>query len=476
LGASTGAEKLFGVNAMSTGSDLISYQNLMAILDCLPDGIAVTNNRGEYLLVNRAYEALVGVKANEILGKSVQYLLDKGYISAPAVTHLVLREKKRVSIIQKMKLTGKELLLTGNPIFDGNGNIALVASTLQDVTELNQTKEELERRSRESQVFQAELNRLRHQQKKDNLIFRSKAMAQVVELAERVAPFDTTILLTGESGVGKEIIARLIHNLSPRASAPFVEVNCAAIPPGLIEAELFGYEEGAFTGARKKGKPGLFEVAHQGTLFLDEVAELAPQTQADLLRVLQNKKVRRVGGTALIEVDVRIIAATNKNLAEQVQKGAFREDLYYRLNVVPITIPPLRRRKEDIVPLVVYFLEKYNRKYGLNKTIAPEVLQSFFAYDWPGNVRELEHTVERLLLTSPGPEITLASLAQPTVPGKPELEFLSLNGYLESMERQLLENLFRSLPSTRQLARVLRVNQSTVVRKLRKYGITKEKS
>lgn len=442
---------------MTVETDLLTQGNLTAILNCLPDGIAITNSRGDYLLVNQAYEVLVGIKAQEIVGKNVQYLLDEGYISAPAVTHLVLSEKRPVSIMQKMRITGKELLLTGNPIFAADGRISLVASTLRDITELNRIKQELDV--------------LRRQQKKESLVYRSKAMAQVVELAQRVAPFDTTILLTGESGVGKEIVARLVHDSSPRAAAPFIEVNCAAIPADLIEAELFGYEEGAFTGAKKKGKPGLFEIAHGGTLFLDEVAELAAKTQADLLRVLQNKKVRRVGGAALFEVDVRIIAATNKNLLEQVQKGAFREDLYYRLNVVPIVIPPLRQRKEDIAPLVAYFVDKYCRKYGLTKSITPEVLQTFFNYDWPGNVRELEHTVERLLLMSPEPEITLSTLARQNAPGTPSFEFLSLAGYLESMERQLLTNLYKSLPSTRRLARILKVDQSTVVRKLRKYGI-----
>lgn len=458
---------------MRNAREHLNEHTLLQVLDYLPDGVAVLDNQANYLAVNRAYEQLVGLKASEVVGRNVHDLIAKGYISAPSLAQLIMQTKKRTSLMQRMKLTGKELLLTGNPIFDDAGNLLLIVGILRDMTELNQLKQEIEARNRESQVYQAELDLLRRQREVEKVVCRSKAMSHVIELVQRVAPFDTTILLTGESGVGKEVIARLIHDLSPRAAEPFIEVNCAAIPPELIEAELFGYEEGAFTGAKKKGKPGLFEVAHQGTLFLDEVAELAPKTQADLLRVLQDKKVRRVGGTSAFEVNTRIIAATNKNLAEQVQRGTFREDLYYRLNVVPITIPPLRQRKEDIAPLVAHFVAKYNAKYGLNKSISPEVLQSFFHYDWPGNVRELEHTVERLLLTSNSSEVTLSSLAQQNPAGITKFEFLSLQGYLDSMERQLLESLYSSLGSTRKLAQVLQVDQSTVVRKLQKHGITK---
>jgi PAS domain S-box-containing protein/TyrR family helix-turn-helix protein len=459
---------------MTAARRQLNKHSLLQILDYLPDGVAVLDSEANYLVVNRAYEQLVGIKGSEVIGHNTQELVAKGYISAPSLAQLIIQTKKRTSIMQRMQRTGKELLLTGSPVLDAAGNLSLIVGILRDMTELNQLKQELDARNRESQIYQAELDLLRREREVEKVIHRSKAMSQVIELVKRVAPFDTTILLTGESGVGKEVMARLIHDLSPRAAEPFVEVNCAAIPPELIEAELFGYEEGAFTGARKQGKPGLFEVAHKGTLFLDEVAELAPKTQADLLRVLQDKKVRRVGGTSTFEVNTRVIAATNKNLADQVQKGAFREDLYYRLNVVPITIPPLRQRKEDITPLVAHFVAKCNAKYGLNKSISPEVLQSFFHYDWPGNVRELEHTVERLLLTSTSSEVTLSSLAQQNPGGITSFEFLSLQGYLDSMERRLLENLYSSLGSTRKLAQVLQVDQSTVVRKLQKYGITRQ--
>lgn len=454
----------------------LSRQTLLQILDYIPDGVVVLDNAANYMVVNRAYEKLVGITGRDIIGHNTQELVEKGYISAPSLAQLIIQTRRRTSIVQRMQKTGKELLLTGSPILDAEGNISFIVGILRDITELNKLKQELGVRYREFQRYQAELELLRRERVVEKVIHRSKTMSQVIEVVKRIAPFDTTVLLTGESGVGKEVMARLIHDLSPRANEPFVEVNSAAIPAELIEAELFGYEEGAFTGAKKKGKPGLFEVANKGTLFLDEVAELSPKTQANLLRVLQDGKVRRVGGTTSFEVDTRIIAATNKNLLELVQKGSFREDLFYRLNVVPITIPPLRQRKEDIAPLAAHFVAKFNAKHGLNKSFSPEVLQYFCHYDWPGNVRELEHTVERLLLTSSDTEVTLASLAQQNPGGIIDFQFMSLQEYLNSMERQLLENLYRSLQSTRKVAQILQVDQSTVVRKLQKYGISKEKT
>jgi TyrR family helix-turn-helix protein len=235
---------------------------------------------------------------------------------------------------------------------------------------------------------------------------------------------------------------------------------------------LFGYEGGAFTGARKQGKPGLFEVAHGGTLFLDEVADLSSSTQARLLRVLQDKTVRRVGGVDKIEVDCRIVAATNKDLEYMVQTNEFREDLYYRLKVVPIRIPPLRERKEDIAALTFHFIQQFNKRYGFAKSIEPDVLQMFYGHSWPGNVRELEHTIERLLVTSVGSKIGVEALVQSASLDVGGFAFASLEDYLDNAERQLLQNLYSSLRSTRKVAQVLKVSQPTVVRKLKRHKIT----
>ncbi len=233
----------------------------------------------------------------------------------------------------------------------------------------------------------------------------SPAIQEIREIIKKVAPTDTTVLILGESGVGKELVAKLIHLYSRRAEAPFIEVNCAAIPETLIESELFGYEKGAFTGAHTS-KKGKFEQAHKGTLFLDEIGDLSLEAQAKLLRVIQEKKIERLGGTTSIEVDVRIIAATNKNLQEEIKKNKFREDLYYRLNVFPIYIPPLRERKEDIPYLVEEFLEEISKRTGLGKKrVSQEVLEAFQSYHWPGNVRELKNIIERLVIICPEEEI-----------------------------------------------------------------------
>lgn len=453
----------------------ISGYCVTEILECLPEGIAVIDPDENYIYINKAYERLVGVQAEDIIGKKVRTAVAKGYISSPSVTEIIVKNKKSASINQKMVLTGRDLLVTGNPIFDENGDLSLIVAILRDVTDLNRVKRELEERIFESNRYKAELERLRNLKKAERVIYRSKAMDDVIHLCTRVAPTDATILITGETGAGKEVIARLLHDLSRRAENPFLEVNCGAIPANLVESELFGYDKGAFTGAKKSGKPGLFEMAHLGTLFLDEIGDLDLKTQATLLRVLQDQKVRRVGGTEVFTVDVRIIAATNKDLASLVKEGEFREDLYYRINVVPITIPPLRERKEDIPDLTHHFIEKFNKKYGFTKAIAPNVLEMFFNYDWPGNVRELEHTIERLLVTSADSTISLNSLVRNGLMAQTIFKFDSLDDYLQSMEKQLLQKLYDSVKSTRKVAEILKISQSTVVRRLQQYGIATNK-
>ncbi len=252
--------------------------------------------------------------------------------------------------------------------------------------------------------------RLRARLREPKLTGESPAIREVRELIARVAPTEATVLIQGESGVGKEVAARMIHYLSNRSRGPFVEVNCAAIPESLIESELFGHERGAFTGATQ-ARRGKFDQAHRGTLFLDEVGDMSPSAQAKVLRVLQEKRFERVGGDRPIEVDVRIIAATNKDLRAEIEAGRFREDLYFRLNVVPIVIPPLRERPEDIPLLVEEFLDELSQHSGLGrKTISPEVLEVLKRYPWPGNVRELKNLIERLVIVSPGEEITLNDL------------------------------------------------------------------
>ncbi len=274
----------------------------------------------------------------------------------------------------------------------------MVSTLIANAYSLGKKVEE-ERLSWESErrFLTFELKRMYENLKVEGVVGRSKRIMEVLELVHRVAPTSATVLLMGESGVGKELIAKAIHFLSPRAEKPFVAINCAAIPENLLEAELFGYEKGAFTGAYSS-KKGKFELANGGTIFLDEIGDMPLSLQTKLLRVLQEKEVERIGATKPVKVDVRIIAATNRDLKKLVEEGKFREDLYYRLNVVPIYIPPLRERKEDIPVLVKHFLDQFSREYGKELEISGEVMEAFMEYDWPGNVRELRNVVERMVI------------------------------------------------------------------------------
>jgi TyrR family helix-turn-helix protein len=303
-------------------------------------------------------------------------------------------------------------------------------------------------------------------------------MKTLLSTVVRLAQFDSTILVTGESGTGKELIAETLHKNSTRKNGPFIKVNCGAIPENLLESELFGYDYGAFTGAKKEGKAGYFQLATGGTLFLDEIGDLPFNLQVKLLRVLQNKEIVRVGGSKSIPVDVRIVTGTNHNLLEQVEKKMFREDLYYRLNVVPIHVPPLRDRKEDIPALVTHFMQLYNRKHKLNKKIAPELVDIFMGYSWPGNVRELENLIERLLVVTTKDLITredLPSFLTEALPSSSEIlvtGILPLQDAVETVEKQILTKAYEKYRTTRQMAKELKVDASTVVRKAAKYGIT----
>jgi transcriptional regulator with PAS, ATPase and Fis domain len=297
-------------------------------------------------------------------------------------------------------------------------------------------------------------------------------MEQILSLALRVADVDATVLISGESGTGKEIIANTIHLSSKRAASPMVKVNCGAIPENLLESELFGYSPGAFTGASRNGKAGLFELADKGTIFLDEVGDLPLHLQVKLLHAIQDKVICRVGSIQPRKVDLRIIAATNRDLREMVDKGLFREDLFFRLNVIPIQVPPLRERKEDIIPLIKNFQQKYNKRYHLDKEISKEAIQLLVKYSWPGNVRELENLVEQLLITAAGNMITPEDLP-PQFSRKPNpgvsisiKEILPLKVAIRELERQLIFSAIEHYGSTYKAAEALKVDQSTVIRKI----------
>ncbi|MET3291216.1 UNVERIFIED_CONTAM: transcriptional regulator with PAS, ATPase and Fis domain [Brevibacillus sp. OAP136] len=311
------------------------------------------------------------------------------------------------------------------------------------------------------------------------LVWHSDKMKQILYIIEQVTHVDSTVLLLGESGVGKSAIAKAIHQMSLRKDKPFLTVNCGALPENLIESELFGYESGSFTGGKKGGQAGLFEAAHTGTLFLDEIAELPYNAQSKLLEVLQENTFRRVGGVKKVEVDVRVIAATNKVLPTMIKQNRFREDLFYRLNVVPLEIPPLRERKEDIPLLLRYFLNKFNLKYKKGKRLSEETVQRFTQHQWPGNIRELENLVERIVVTDQAEEVTFADATSPA-PQSPDAPELVIKGIMplkqakRQLERELVTRAYSQFGSTYKAAKVLEVDQSTIVKKLKDYNLVQE--
>ena len=369
-------------------------KELDAIIESVSDGIYITDGNGDTLRINSSYEKITGIKSEEVLGKNMRELVKKGVFSE-SVTFKVLEKKAPVSVMHEIK-TGQSVLSTGHPVFNDDGEIVRVVTTARDVKELNHLKKELNEAKELSKKYYSELEKLRKQQAQiDDIVVKSSKMKNVIDLAIQMGRVDSTVLITGESGVGKEVVANVIHKSSERTSGSLIKVNCGAIPDNLLEAELFGYDEGSFTGAKKGGKPGMFELADEGTLFLDEIAEMPLKLQVELLRVLQEAEITRVGGTKSINIDVRIIAATNKDLNKMLETGEFREDLFYRLNVVPINIPPLRERREDISQLIYKFLDEFNKKYDKNKKISLDTINFLENYEWPGNVRELKNLIER---------------------------------------------------------------------------------
>jgi transcriptional regulator with PAS, ATPase and Fis domain len=307
-------------------------------------------------------------------------------------------------------------------------------------------------------------------------IAHSAKMRQMIEIIKKVSYVDSTILLLGKSGVGKSMIAKIIHKYSSRSDKNFISVNCGAIPEPLMEAELFGYTSGSFTGGQRGGKKGIFESANEGTVFLDEIGELPLNLQVKLLEVLQENSIRPIGGTKLIPINVRVIAATNQNLLELVQQKKFREDLYYRLNVVPIEIPPLKERKEDIIYLARHFLQTQINKYGIFKTLHPDVEEAFVRYEWPGNARELENMIERLFITTEEKEIQLTHLPPffHSFIKKNEKEhekntIMPLKEAKKMLEKELIIKAYDRYQSTYKAAEALGVDQSTIAKKLKSF-------
>lgn len=455
-------------------------KELEAIFNSSYDEIYVTDGEGYTVRVNKACERFYGMKAEDIVGKHVSELEEQGLFT-PAITPQVLKTKKRTTLVQTTK-SGQKIIVTANPVFDEKGQIIRIVTNSRDITELSNLRQRLEETEKLMDNYRSEIAKLRKERiKTAEIITKSATMQHILDLAEKVAGVDSTVLIEGESGVGKGVISLKIHQLSKRSERPFVTINCGAIPENLMESELFGYEGGAFTGAKKEGKKGLFETANGGTIFLDEISELPLNLQVKLLHVIQERRLMRVGGSEYFDVNARIIAATNRNIPRLVKERKFREDLYYRLNVVPLIVPPLRHRKEDIPVLIDHFLEAFLEKYELHKKIVPETLELLLNYNWPGNVRELENLIERLVVTVDTQEIQPIHLPDYILhaDGSSEkvfvLDLCSLKNATEELERQLLNKALAKYHNTYKMADALEVNQSTIVRKMHRYGILKEK-
>lgn len=453
-----------------------SQKEIQSIIDCIHDGIFITDGNGNILMLNKASEAFnLTLNTKDYIGKSVREFVDNGYWSE-SVSLNVLKEKEIVTGMQTIENT-RELLTTGIPYFE-KGKVTKVITTERDVTELISLRKQLQESAKLTEKYHSELEYYRAQNAVvEDIVYKSKDMKKLIDYAFKVAKQDITVLIQGESGTGKEVIAKFIYKNSSRKEGPFIKINCGAIPENLIESELFGYEKGAFTGANSKGKMGLFELANKGTLFLDEVGELPLHLQVKILRAIQEREILRVGGSNYIPVDIRIIAATNKDLKENVKEGFFRKDLYYRLNVVPLTIKSLRERREDIKPLGMHFINIFNKKYGINKKIDENAWKIMEKYNWPGNVRELENIIERIIVTADETVIKVHQIINQF--SDIEIEdmkynnsnYISLKDEVSQFERKLILKKMPNYNSTKELADALNVDKSTIIRKMHKYKI-----
>ena len=453
-------------------------RDLDAIIESSYDGIWVTDGEGNVLRINKAYETITGLPCASFYGRNMKDLVLEGYISE-SVTMLVLDKREQQTIYQETK-TGKSLLVTGSPVFDERGNILRVVTNVRDITELKSLITKLDESQRLAEIYQSELSDLKKKFNAfDKIIGASPKMKNLMDTVCRIAHVNSAVLITGETGTGKELIADYIHQHSMRTGKPLIKVNCGAIPENLIESELFGYETGAFTGARKGGKPGYFEIANGGSIFLDEIGEMPFNLQAKLLRVLESEEITRVGGHKPHPLDVRVIAATNRDMLDMVQRQQFREDLYYRLNVVPLNIPPLRERIEDIPYLIAHFVSIFNKSHSLLRRISPEVIDICISYNWPGNIRELKNLVERMMVMAPHDLITKEDLPllignshDGIIPRVLVTALMPLSDAVMSTEKQLLEKAYAAYRTTREMARELKIDASTIVRKAAKYGIS----
>ena len=471
----------FEVSARKSTSYRELNCQLKTIIASSSDGIWVCDGTGTIVSINSASESLNGIKAKEVIGKKIHQLLENGIFDA-SVTTKVLASGKQETIVQHIHKTDRILLCTGTPTRGEDGSIALIVVNERDMTEL----EDLRSKSKESQKltekFKEELSeRTLRELEQNYIVADSNIMKQILQKSLKLSNIGASnILILGASGTGKGLLARYIHKNSSRRENPFIEINCAALPENLLEAELFGYEKGAFTGAADTGKVGLFELAQGGTLFLDEIGDMPLNLQTKLLKYLDDKSFRRLGGTESINVECATISATNRDLLKRVKNNEFREDLFYRLNSFTLEIPSLRDRADDIPGLIRFYLKRYNSKYSRSSHISPRTIVNLQKYSFPGNTRELKNIIENGVVLSEQSELDAFLLASIKISDGPHLASVDqsesfvqtdLNVNLDALERELLLRARQCCRTTREMAIYLNISQPSVVRKLKKHTL-----
>lgn len=459
-------------------SDKFIYKDndiLIEVLDNISDAVMINNADAVIVYVNKAYEKILGIPAHKAIGTKLREV-EPGAIAIKVMDTGVASH----NIVDYIRTANINAVGFSFPIFDSSNKIKGSVSIFNDVTEIKKLKDELNISKEVTKYYQLELEKKHLSQSFSEYICSNYKTKEMLFLASKVAKTDSTVLIRGESGVGKEVLARAIYNESKRNKMPFIKVNCASIPENLLESELFGYDDGAFTGAKKGGKLGKFELAQGGTIFLDEIGDMTFNMQAKILRVLQEKEIERVGGTKTINLDVRVIAATNRNLESMIEEGTFRSDLYYRLNVVPLNIPPLRERKDDVLIIARNILEKFNKDSTEKITLSTDVIRVLQNYDWPGNIRELQNVLEHANIVRVSNQIEVSDLSKYLLVKNyeeyNELEIKHFKSYnlkenIEVIEKEFIsEALNRNNNNKSKAIRELGISRRAFYEKLSKYG------